>query len=238
MRLNVRAFAAVLGALTIGACSHLPQLPSITGDAPAAPATPRDNVRNAIELLGQGDEWRARAELRAALNAQPNNVTAQRLMQQLESDPRTLLTGAPRPYIVRPGETMSQIAERYIGDGLMFYALARYNGIDAPNQLAAGQQIMIPRRPGVAVQETAANEVAPPLEPPVASGAATPPRSGEASRANALRLQALQQLNTGRVDSAVTLLRQAQSLDANNPAIQRDLARAVRLQASLRSRGG
>jgi hypothetical protein len=235
MRSPFRALVAAFAALAASACSHLPELASMTGDAPASAATPRDRVRAAIDLLGQGDERRARAELRAALEAQPSNTTAQRLMQQLDTDPRTLLAGAPRPYIVRPGETMSQIAERYLGDALMFYALARYNNIAAPNQLAAGQQLMIPRRSGVVVQETAALDVAP-LEAPAPNAA--PQRSGEASRANQLRLQALQQLNTGHVDSAVALLRQARALDNNNPAIQRDLDRAVRLQASLRSRGG
>ncbi|MBC7768469.1 MAG: hypothetical protein H7124_06760 [Phycisphaerales bacterium] len=48
-------------------------------------------------------------------------------------------------------------------------------------------------------------------------------------------MQGLQRLNTGDVGGAVTLLRQALALDASNPAIQRDLDRAVRMQASLRS---
>jgi hypothetical protein len=130
---------------------------------------------------------------------------------------------------------MSEIADRFLGDSLLFYALARYNDIQAPNQLAAGQTLMIPYRPGVAPQEAASRETAP-VESPVVSAA--PPRPAEALRANQLRLQALQQLNTGQVDSAVALLRQARTLDASNSAIQRDLDRAVRLQASLRSRGG
>jgi hypothetical protein len=156
-------------------------------------------------------------------------------MEQLDSEPRALLGANARPYTVRPGETMSQIADRFLGDGLLFYALARYNDIEAPNQLAAGQTLMIPHRPGVAPQVASTRDAAP-AETAVASAATV--RSVDASRANQLRLQALQRLNTGQVDSAVALLRQAQSLDAGNPAIQRDLDRAVRLQASLRSSGG
>lgn len=236
MRMPFRATAVALAALAVSACSHLPELPSMSSEAaPPAAATPRDQVRAAIDFLGQGDETRARAALRAALDAQPGHATAQRLMEQLDGDPRALLAGAPRPYTVRPGETMSQIADRFLGDSLLFYALARYNNVEAPNQIAAGQTLMIPRRPGVVVQETAALSEVAPAEPPAASAA--PVRPSEASRANQLRLQALQQLNAGRVDSAVALLRQAQALDATNSAIQRDLDRAVRLQASLRSRG-
>jgi hypothetical protein len=64
-----------------------------------------------------------------------------------------------------------------------------------------------------------------------------PPRAAgiDPARAGQLRLQGLQRLNTGDVNGAVTLLRQALSLDEGNPAIQRDLDRAVRMQASLRS---
>ncbi|MGD9965393.1 MAG: LysM peptidoglycan-binding domain-containing protein [Hyphomonadaceae bacterium] len=231
-RLIVAAFAASVA----GACSHLPPLAGMSETAPVSAAGPREHVRAAVDLLGRGEESQARAELRAALEARPGNATAQRLLQQLDADPRTLLPGAPRPYMVRPGETMSQLAERFFGDGLLFYALARYNEIDAPNQLAAGQILMIPRRPGQPAEEAALDDVAP-LEQR-APDAAAPPRSIDASRASQLRLQALQQLNSGRVDSAVALLRQARSLDTGNAAIQRDLDRAVRLQGSLRSRSG
>jgi hypothetical protein len=60
-----------------------------------------------------------------------------------------------------------------------------------------------------------------------------PLRGSDPERANQLRLQGLQQLNTGNVEASITLLRQAQALDAENPAIQRDLDRALRLQAAL-----
>jgi hypothetical protein len=229
MKQKSRVFVAVLAALAASACSHLPDMASISGDTATTPAaSPRDRVRAAVELLGQGDERRARTELRAVLEVQPNNAIALRLMQQIEEDPQTLLAGTARAYTVRNGESMSQIAERFLGDGLLFYALARYNGIEAPDQLAAGQTLMIPRRPGAAASERAVLEIAP-VEPPAAN--ASP-------RANQLRLQGLQHLNSGRVDSAVALLRQAQALDGDNPAIQRDLDRAVRLQASLRARAG
>jgi Flp pilus assembly protein TadD len=45
-------------------------------------------------------------------------------------------------------------------------------------------------------------------------------------------------MNNGQVDRAVVLLQQARTLDANNPTILRDLARAERLQASLNGSGG
>ena len=237
MKSSVRFAMIAIAAGLAGACSHLPELPQMPSMGGRTEATrglsPRERVRLAVELLDQGNERRAEAELRAALEEQPNNSAAQRLLQQITEDPRTLLTAEPRPYTVRQGDSMSALAERYLGDGLMFYALARYNDLDAPNQLSAGQRLMIPMRPGVTVASLSPSEgVAP------SSAAELSLRTGDPERANQLRLQGLQELNAGNVESAISLLRQAQALDGGNPAIQRDLDRALRLQAALGSERG
>ena len=226
---SLRFALVAIGVCLAGACSHLPG-PGMGRPEARDGLSPRDRVRLAIELLDQGDEGRAQVELHASLEEQPNNGAARRLLQQITEDPRTLLAGTPRPYTVRQGETMSALAERFQGDALLFYALARYNDLEAPNQLSAGQRLMIPVRPGVTIA-SAPGEGA-------ASMAPMPLRGSDPERANQLRLQGLQQLNTGNVESAITMLRQAQALDAGNPAIQRDLDRALRLQAALGSGPG
>lgn len=234
MKALIRFTLIALGVCLASACSHLPELPQMPAAVREPEATPglspRERVSLAVGMLDEGNDEQAAVELRAALEEQPNNRAAQRLLQQITDDPRALLGGNARPYTVRAGETMSELADRYLGDPLMFYALARYNDLEAPNQLSAGQRLMIPHRPGVTVASASAPvESAPPSAP-----AATPqPRGIDAARANQLRLQGLQQLNAGNVDSAIRLLRQAQLLDDANPAIQRDLNRALRLQAAL-----
>jgi len=235
MKLSFRLMLAALGACIASACSHLPelpQMPALHGPEATPGLAPRERVRLAVQLLDAGEEDRAEAELRAALEEQPGNGPASRLLEQITSDPRTLLGENARPYNVRAGETMSQLAERFLGDPLLFYALARYNGLDAPNQLAAGQSLMIPHRPGVAIASS------PPPAAPTAPAAPALRGSVDSERANQLRLQGLQQLNSGNVDAAINLLRQAQALDSGNPAIQRDLDRALRLQAALASNPG
>ena len=188
----------------------------------------------AVELLSAGNAEEARLELDAALEQQPTYSTARRLKEQLDTDPRTLLGARSRTYVVQQGETMSVLAERFLGDSLLFYALARYNDLDAPNQLAAGQTLMIPQRAAVAA--------IPPVTPGGQQAVTAPPpavvatRGVDPARAGQLRLQALQRLNTGDANGAVVLLRQAQALDSANPAIQRDLDRASRL-ASLQTAG-
>jgi hypothetical protein len=233
--MRIRLALMAIGACLATACSHMPDLPTMTPNVPRTEATPgltpRERVSLAIGMLDEGNDEQAAAELRAALEEQPNNRAAQRLLDQITDDPRTLLGGAARPHTVRAGETMSELADRYLGDPLLFYALARYNDLEAPNQLSAGQRLMIPHRPGVTVASASAPAESTP--PPAMPANAPPPRGIDANRANQLRLQGLQHLNAGNVDSAITLLRQAQMLDEANPAIQRDLDRALRLQAAL-----
>lgn len=223
----------LVGALGLAsACSHLPELPQMPGlsGPQATPGlSPRDRVNLAVELLDAGDQQRAELELRAALEEQPANSAARRLLQQITDDPRTLLTGAPRVYTVRQGDSMSALAQRFQGDPLLFYALARFNNLTAPNQISAGQRLLIPVRPELATASTPSGGVA----PAAPAAPAMQLRSGDPERANRLRLQGLQQLNTGNIDAAITLLGQAQALDPGNPAIQRDIDRAQRLRVAL-----
>jgi hypothetical protein len=239
MRHSLRFAAIAFAAVAASACTHMPDIGAVLPDTREAVATPdlapRERVRLAIELLGQGEEQRAKTELEAALAMDADLSTAQRLLDQINTDPQELLRGEARPYTVRQGETMSVLAERFQGDALLFYALARFNGLDAPNQVAEGQTLSIPRRPGLRI---ASAEIPPPPPPSGPGTSALALRGLDPSRANQLRLQALQHMNNGQIDRAVVLLRQAQTLDSENPAIHRDLDRAVRLQASLRSSGG
>lgn len=47
-------------------------------------------------------------------------------------------------YVVRPGDTLSEIAERH---GVPQSALLKHNHLDNPNVLRSGQRLKIPRRP-------------------------------------------------------------------------------------------
>jgi len=56
----------------------------------------------------------------------------------------TPLRIATKEYIIKPGETLTEIASRY---GLTVEELAALNSIDNPNTIRAGQVIKVPVRP-------------------------------------------------------------------------------------------
>ncbi|RYG27306.1 MAG: hypothetical protein EON93_20825 [Burkholderiales bacterium] len=114
------------------------------------------------------------------------------------------------------------VAERFLGDSRLFYALSRYNGLAAPNALVVGRALKLP----ATAKRTASASAA-------VSSATAPVQKAAAAKANNMRLQALQLLNKGEVDGAIALLKQAIAIDGNDPVIRKDLERAERIQSAL-----
>lgn len=228
-------FAALLLAMTLAACAQTakgPPTAAPTATPPVAVAAPppdstppRERIRRAVDMLGRGEAVSARMELASLLADQPDNALARKLLDQIDRDPRALLGAKNYPYRVRPGDTMSGIAERLMGDPLLFYGLARYNNVADPSQMEVGRTLLIPGTPRKAAAATAAARA------PATSGPQRNP-----TRAAQLRASALEQMNLGAIDKAVGLLGRAQTMDPGNPAIQRDLDRARRIQANVRAR--
>jgi len=139
---------------------------------PYSPATAQRLTIAAIEMLEQGHEEQAAVELRRALQSDPNHRLAQSMLRQIEADPTAVLGRESFPYRVQPGETLSRIAQRFLGDVHQFYILARYNDIPVPRQLHGGQLLRIPGKappPG-----TASAAPPPPPPPPPPSPAPSP----------------------------------------------------------------
>ena len=231
MSLKLRACAAAsLAALALAGCATTP---TTTGSrsAPAATAavpsmTPAERVNRAMELLLEAKPVEARAQLMSALKDQPSNDTARKLLNQIDNDPKVVLGAKAYAYKARPGDTASGLAGRLLGDPLMFYALARLNGIDPPSKPLDGLTVMIPGEPKPVVKA-----------PPKAAVVAPPPvAKRDPARANQLRAQGLVQLNQGSINRAVGLLQQAAALDPGNPAITRDLDRAQRIQRTVQKK--
>ncbi|MBE7219391.1 MAG: LysM peptidoglycan-binding domain-containing protein [Caulobacteraceae bacterium] len=245
---------ACLAAGTVAACASKPPAaaPIVKPPAPpvAAPApvaapqfvpTPgldgRARLRRILELLDAGQRDQARADAAELVRQEPDNSLAKSLLNQIDADPKVLLGAQSFPYKIKPGETLSALAERFLHDKYLFYALARYNGIAAPGQAEVGATIMIPGAPREAAPAPPRRrpvETPPLRRPPPATVPAAPPPTRDPAHASALRRQALVQMNKGQIDDAVALLRRAAQLDPGDGAIAGDLARAERLQAASR----
>lgn len=250
--MTFRLLLAAATALLLAACSGSP---AIQSGPPRAVQTSPSEIDAIADLLHQGERKGAKKRVDAALKRDPMNPSLMLLKQAITGDAREELGSASYPYVVQPGDTMITLAERFLGNRLKAYQLAQYNGIDKPSALSAGAVLRIPGQPP---RPAAPPRAASPGWP--RASAATPPRTqsqrpgaqpapaqrgaqplGPATTADpaaAKRVHAagLAALNRGQVDSAITHLRRAAALDPGNATISRDLARAERIAATVRSR--
>jgi LysM repeat protein len=160
-----------------------PPAPVITAPpAPAGPVTPvaqqqaQKIALAAADMLESGNEEQARTELKRALAADPQNKLAQNLSRQLVADPVAVLGRESFPYTVRSSDTLSRIAQRFLGDVYAFYILARYNDIKVPKQVSGGQVIRVPGKappPGSTATAPAAESL--PRKPPPSPAPAPEP---------------------------------------------------------------
>ena len=65
-------------------------------------------------------------------------------MDQIKADPQKELGTTFFRYTVQRDDSLSKIAQQYLGDRFKFHILAKYNDIANPSKLAAGQVIKIP----------------------------------------------------------------------------------------------
>jgi LysM repeat protein len=153
---------------------------------PAAQQQAQRTALSAAEMLESGSEEAARAGLQRALALDPQNKLALSLVRQMAPDALGSLPRESFAYTVRPSDTMSRIAQRFLGDVYSFYILARYNDIKVPKLVSAGQVLRIPGKAPVAAAAPPAPpspptalpaEAAPrpPAPPPVAATPAPPP---------------------------------------------------------------
>ena len=196
-RYGVRALLAPIAvALLVAACAGSPPAPSgtppadtappATGSAASTPAaipvpapapelTPaaakaqaQKLALEAVDQLQNGDEQAARATLERAAQLDAGNDLARKLSDQIRADAQRELGPVYFRYTVQKDDTLSKLAQQFLGDRFRFYILAKYNDITNPSRLAAGQVIRVPGR-----APPPAAAAAPPVDP--APTVAVPP---------------------------------------------------------------
>ena len=216
-----------------------PPASTITGTAPVQVRTGialsrKQEIANALISLNSGEVGTARIGIEQMLTERPDDPVAKDLLRQIDTDPKVLLGERSYPYTIRRRETLSMIAGRLLGDSNRFWALAKYNGIAVPSSAGAGRVIQIPgTAPVVKVRPAKPERVieAKPAAAPVATPA--PPRADVAGAAR-LRRAGLDQMARGSIDKAVPLLERALALNPGDATIASDLARARKVQATVR----
>ncbi|WP_455209940.1 tetratricopeptide repeat protein [Kaarinaea lacus] len=137
---------------TSGALSMVEQVPLksesqvVEGEVPNyAVLTANDRVKNAINLLHDGDVQKAEKELADALVIEPNNRAARKLMRQLHESPADFFVDDEFfEYVLGPKDTLLSVAEKFLEDPLDFYMLAKLNDIKYPGSIVPGKTLMIP----------------------------------------------------------------------------------------------
>jgi nucleoid-associated protein YgaU len=152
MRTAVVALLLLTGAALAGCAQK--QAPEPAAATPvAAPLQPtpglkaNERLQLAIKSLQNGDADRAQVELNAFVGDQPRNRVGTGLLAQIETPIEKYYPRDSFPLTLKSGESLSTVAQTYLGDPLQFYALARYNQIQNPSRVTVGQSIRVPKTP-------------------------------------------------------------------------------------------
>jgi tetratricopeptide (TPR) repeat protein len=223
--------------------------PADTTPPPAAPAAPELSpaqakaqaqklALEAVDRLQNGDEAAARQLLSQAQALDASNDIARKMSEQISADAQKELGTVFFRYTVQRDDSLSKLAQSYLGDRFRFYILAKYNDMANPSRLAAGQVIKIPGKaqpapPPTAAPARPAGAPAEAAEPapsaPAVAEPAPPPMTPVASL-----LQKGRQLQaSGDLQGAYGAFSEAVALSPGNrdAVLQRDAAKAALIRS-------
>jgi tetratricopeptide (TPR) repeat protein len=244
---RLAAFAAA-AATILASCATPPPPPPkapepvVEAPKPAAPVEPQlppaqakaeaqKLAISAIDMLQNGDEANARATLERATAMDPANDLARKLLDQIKADAQAELGSTFFRYTVQRDDTLSKIAQAYLGDRFRFYILAKYNDIANPSKLSAGQVIKIPgKQPAARPAAAAPAPVAPAPAAAEAAPAAPAPEPEPAKKAaSGLMQQGAEQQKSGNLEGAYATFSEAARTEPGNKdaILQRDAVKVA-----------
>ena len=90
----------------------------------APQGTAKELYWDGLNALQHGDGAKAKPLLQQVLVLEPNHKFAPGLLSQIDANPVEMLGKENFSYTVQPGDTLSLIAKRFLGDPFKFYILA------------------------------------------------------------------------------------------------------------------
>ncbi len=203
--------------------------------------SPADRLDLAVTLLEKGDSELAKTELKKLLAEAPDNQQAAFLMRQIDIPLVALYPQKSFAVKLEPEESLSELAQTYLGNPLAFYGLARLNAIPVPADVKVGRMIRIPGTEAALAVRARLRKRA--MAPKTAKQAPQPrpdrpePRAakGLADRYYKDGLIAFQHQD---LDGAIAAWNKVLAIDPGykNAALNR--AEALRLKANLKKMGG
>ena len=101
-----------------------------------------------VELQRMGKYGQARQKFLTAVRYRPDYPEAVEMLKAERLDSQRVKDSFL--YVIKPGEQLSHVAERYYRDYLKHYLIGAYNQVDDATKIAAGQTIKVPVVEGVA----------------------------------------------------------------------------------------
>jgi tetratricopeptide (TPR) repeat protein len=101
-----------------------------------------ENYRAGVELQRVGKYAQAKQKFQTALRYKPNYPEASEMLKAERIDSQKVRTSFP--HVVKPGELLSQMAERYYRDSQKHYLIGVYNDLADAAKIAAGQTLKVP----------------------------------------------------------------------------------------------
>ena len=254
------AAGAIAIAALIAGCATPPSAPPAAPAAPAAPAPAEPApppapaapelspaqakaqaqklALEAVDKLQNGDEPAARQLLTQAQALDGSNEIARKMLEQINADAQKELGAQFFRYTVQRDDSLSKLAQQYLGDRFRFYILAKYNDMANPSRLAAGQVIRIPGKAPSAPSPSATPAKPPGAPAEAADAAPAPPAVAEPSPPTmtpvASLLQKGRQLEAnGDLPGAYGAFSEAVALAPGNrdAVLQRDAAKAALIRS-------
>ena len=111
-------------------------------------ALAEENYKAGLEFQRMGRYSQARQKFLTAVRYKPEYPEAVEMLKAERLDTQRVKDSFP--YVIKPGEQLAHVAERYYRDYLKHYLIGAYNQVDDATRIAAGQTIKVPVVEGVA----------------------------------------------------------------------------------------